>query len=278
MQAGGLRIGCFGKIRSARDYVRLNASLPTAAALVAWIEQGRQDMLERTDASHGAFGNETARRRIAFGLPGSSELLAGVIRPSTDEGGLREFPFAAFTCFPRRAFARGYYLLPLALGRVWDVLDDAWDALTGAAGPAAFRELADGLLCPAPDDPDALATRYRASLQDEVGWAGSVELTRPFGAQGPVSAPVSRDLEQACFDATFWIDYLDKLRDARGREPAVFIDSTPNCAVRLADFAAGLRPEDYGYLMGCSATEPPPVASPAAPPRPTFAQLLGSGR
>jgi type VI secretion system ImpM family protein len=117
-------MACFGKLPFWREYLTGGAVHPTSRALRDWLHRGK----EALGLENGEEGVKdevfNARLRVLIGLPGSKELLAGVIRPSNDAGG-RHFPFAVFTHFPRKLYGKHYSLLPLALVPVREALGDA---------------------------------------------------------------------------------------------------------------------------------------------------------
>lgn len=279
MTGKGLALGYFGKVGSARDFVRAHPAVATARALTTWMEEGRQELLVRSEDDPGSPRLETARHRFFLGVPGAAELLAGVIRPSADEGGLRAFPFSVFAVFSRRVAGRAPHLLPLALRELWDALDDAWDALTRAAGASAFSELAENYLLPEPEPADTFVLSYRSLLDEQVPFAGPFDggfdglARRNGGPGGPFRVPAAADLEQACFDASFWLDAMQRRRMVALPETTFFIGSDLGRAERAVHVCPkGLRPEDYPVVMLAA-----PRSGPADPPagRPTFAQLRG---
>jgi hypothetical protein len=213
-----------------------------------------------------------ARLRVLIGLPGSKELLAGVIRPSNDAGG-RHFPFAVFTHFPRKLYGKHYSLLPLALVPVWEALGDAWDALSAVASREAFDEVlaaneAPGLVSVAeargdyqgrqgedamhvfesdpPSSPRALGENM-PELLNGLGKSSGGDATN-------MQLPAASDLEEACFNASLWIDLVNRQFRLRRYEPSVLIDAKVSASPRRVFLKFGaVEPEDYIDIMGAEA-------------------------
>jgi len=263
-----LPVGCFGKLPIWPEYMEAGTSYPAARALKQWLHGGREHAgLEdpeggRTDTA------VRAQLRLLIGLPGSTELLVGVLRPSGDQGG-RSFPFTVFSFIPRKLYGKHYGLLPLALSPVWDVLEDAWDSLAEVATKSAFEELLKSLEVPHPaqlgevrgvyqgrqrESTDALLAREDgASLGRALNNLPAVlnRLRKGSDAEGLLlELPVSREPDGACFDASVWIDLLNRPFMLKRFEPLVFLDAGQVAADRrlLLKFGA-LRPTDYPAIM-----------------------------
>jgi type VI secretion system ImpM family protein len=264
-----LPVGCFGKLPCYTEYLEENISYPTSRALKNWIHEGRAEARLGSGASEGADALETLHRRFVFGIPGSVELAAGVIRPSSDQGGQRRFPFMLVTHVPRRHFGRQYSMLPLALSPVWDALDDAWDNLAALETRAAFRELLGSTLIPAPPPVEEVRNAYQA-IQGEPsgrvfeGHAGASaealkknfpEFLRRLGKGGetpPLELPVSGNVAEACSDAAFWLEAVNHQFFWKRYEPSLFIEGAPQKKNRQVLMIFGIiRPPDYASILGC---------------------------
>jgi len=300
-----LPVGCFGKLPFWPEYMEAGTSYPAARALKQWLHGGREHAgLEapeggRTDA------DVRAHLRMMIGTPGSTELLVGVLRPSGDQGG-RSFPFSVFSFIPRKLYGKHYELLPLALSPVWDVLEDAWDSLAGVATKGAFAEVLDSLEVPYPaplnelrgvyqgrqrETTDGLRTRQDgASPERALGTLPALltRLRKGSDAEGLlVELPVSREPDGACFDASVWIDLVNRQFMLKRFEPLVFLDARQDLEDgRLLLKFGNLRPSDYAAVMALREAgggvvrpaHPAPgdeAAAPAAPAVATYAELLG---
>lgn len=305
MERDTFPLGCYGKLPFWPEYLKENVSFPSSRKLVAWIHEGRSEAslaASQEDPGQAEPPAERARVRILYGEPGATEIVAGVIRPSADQGGLRKFPFVVLTHLPRRLFAGSYPLLPLALAPVWEALDEAWDRLASVASKEAFQEIAGSHRVPSPLPPREVEQEYRGRQQETMSVLGrgdgiSLEILarnmpellgriRKDPATFRVELPVSPDPGTACLDASFWIDLLNAQFRFRRVEPAVFLDEDPGSRSRkvlliLPPLAAG----DYPAVMHGSADCPgvlrpaqgPEVGGgedPASPREVTYAEML----
>jgi type VI secretion system ImpM family protein len=262
-------MACFGKLPFWREYLKGGAVHPTSRALRDWLHKGK----EALGLENGEEGVKdevfNARLRVLLGLPGSKELLAGVIRPSNDAGG-RHFPFAVFTHFPRKVYGKHYSLLPLALVPAWEALDDAWDALAGVASREAFEEVlasneAPGLV-PAAEARGEYQGRQREDAAHvfandppsspqalRAGMPGLLSGLRKSSVGGGlnVQLPAAPDLEEACFNASLWIEMVNRQFRLRRYEPSVLIDAKVNSVPRRVFLKFGpIEPGDYIDIMG----------------------------
>jgi type VI secretion system ImpM family protein len=286
MSTDYLPLGCYGKLPCYGDFLQGRLFQPSSQAVKSWLYEGRAAVeLGDDEEGTGVKPQETARRRFLYGLPGSAELMAGVIRPSSDQGERRQFPFMVFTHFPRRAYGKHYALLPLALARVWDALDDAWDSLANVATKEAFEEVLGATLIPYPEPVAGIRGSYEAMqlesasgmfdhdgapLEELLGNLPEVfgQLKQGKGGEGVrVELPVSGDRAAACFDAAFWIDLMNRQFFMRRFEPAVFLpDSPTQKGNRMLMVFGILSPTDYALIMGCEGV-PARIVQPAGPAR-----------
>jgi len=298
-----LPVGCFGKLPFWTGYLEENISYPTSRAFKRWIHEGRSAAsLEREDIEK-AEPDETMHRRFLFGSPGSMELLAGVIRPSSDEGGRRHFPFSVFTHFPRRFYGKGYPLLPLGLESVWDALDDAWDSLAGVASQSAFEELIASTRVPGPLPVARARVAFDGARSGPVGgvfdrddgadlglllanMGGFLSQLKARAPETRLELPVSNDASSACFDAAFWVDLLNRQFMWRRYEPSVFLGKSPGKKDYCVFMVFGIMdPLDYPLIMGgggdlarvARPAHTPVAAESKSPPEPapemTYAEL-----
>lgn len=268
-------VACFGKLPCYGDYLRVNVSQPTARAVQELMLHGRQGQPAGESGSGEAGGCRDAaietRLRILFGLPGSRELLVGVLRPSRDSGG-RHFPFAIFTYLTRRAYGRHYALLPLALAPVWEALDDTWDCLAEATTREDFAERLESVELPELEEVKDARGEYQGRMREGVRrafegsngaspahLAGNLSglVKRLHGGEDlSVQLPVSRDLGEACFDASVWVDMLNRQFRLKRFEPSVFLDERPAVAGRWVVLRFGeTGPSDYLDIVGRPAGE-----------------------
>jgi type VI secretion system ImpM family protein len=285
-----LPVACFGKLPFWPEFLAVDVTEPTARHLKRWLHGGREYAGLQAEEENPPDLPIKAHVRCLIGLSGAAELLAGVVRPSTDRGG-RHFPFAVFTHFPRRIYGRHYALLTLALAPIWDALEDAWQQIHLASTEEDFRERLGAVEVPHPADRDAVRAVHRRMVRDDADRlfgreAGTdagllaermpdvVFRMRKLGASDGLGLvlPVSEDLEEACFDAGWWIELLNRQFRLKRFEPSVFIDGRPALKDRLAVLKFGtLAAEDYPCIMGLD-----PQADPFLRPLPGGSPVAGS--
>lgn len=307
-QAGGeteyLVAGCHGKLPFWPEYLDVNVAAPVSRAFRTWVRDGRQAAGMDPESLDGKVPPETNRLRFVFAPSGTSELLVGVIRPSADIGGKRPFPFTVFVHVPRRDWARSYALLPMALDPVWDALDDLWDALATVASEPGFREILAAARVPGPTPAAVVKSAFdhgqtngaerifegndgatvealRANFPDVLKTLKS----RPDDVR--LELPASADQESASFDATFWIELLNRQFFWKRFEPTIFLGGAPRQPERRLFLLFGNpAPADYPRVMGMASAqgafrrpahssaesaEPPPSS-----PAPTYAELAST--
>jgi hypothetical protein len=137
-----LPLSAYGKLTLYKDYINLEVNDGPAAIFKKWMDQAFGMTFEE-------FGGRAVTldypSRIVWNLPGAKALAVGVVWPSTDEGGLRKFPFSFFTVLSRGAVASK----PLAEGlahftSIWLSLErlyaEARDLSNIESFYSAFRE------------------------------------------------------------------------------------------------------------------------------------------
>jgi type VI secretion system ImpM family protein len=296
-------VACFGKLPFWPEFLEVGVTEPTARHLKRWLHRGREYAGLQVDEESATDLPIKAHNRCLIELAGAAELLAGVVRPSTDRGG-RHFPFAVFTHFPRRIYGKHYALLTLALSPVWDALEDAWQQIHVAASDEEFHERLDGVEVPHPANRNEVRAVQRRMARESADrlfdradgtdagllverMPDVVLRLRKLGVSDGVGLwfPVSDELEEACFDAGWWIELLNRQFRLKRFEPSVFIDGRPGLTNRLALLKFGpLKVEDYPGIMGIDMAEDPllrPVhgepataGAPAAPGGLSFEELL----
>jgi len=276
-----LPLGCFGKLPCYEDFLRGSVVYPTSRVLQEWILGGREALGLESEAVETARPRETLGRRFLYGAPGSVELVAGVVRPSTDRGGQRSFPFMVYVHFPRRQFGRNYALLPLGLAAVWDALDDAWDSLADVATRAAFEEVVASTLIPGPTTLAEAQPAYQGLQQEDTGrifgrgdarleslrrnMPGVLRQIRKGGDGFRLELPISDARAAACSDVAFWIDLLNHQFMFRRFEPSIFLEEqVEEKGSRVLLVFGILKASDYPIILGCRGAEAD-VSRPARP-------------
>ncbi len=285
-----LPLACYGKAPCWLEYLEINVVYPSSRSFKDWIRQGRMAAGEGSKDSDGSGRyEERVGRRFLAGLPGSAEIVAGVLGPSRDQAG-RANVLSVFAHVPRRALGRHYELLPFALAPAWEMLEDVWNALYDAPSRSRFDELVKASRVPAPDPVADVRARYGGLLREPLGWCRSrtdgaslerlgagfpnaVEQIRKLGPDGlRVDLPVAVDADEACFDVSFWIDLVNRQFRWKRFEPTVFLDRGDERADRRVLLVYGkLQPGDYlavtgGESPGARVLRPAHPTEGAAPP------------
>ena len=297
-----LAVGCFGKLPFDREYLEVNVALPSSKALRAWIRDGRTIAGMSPDSQDGTVPPETNRLRCLVSPAGSQDVLAAVLRPSADLGG-RVFPFAVFAHVPRRPWSRSFHLMPMALDPVWDALDDAWDSLASVASERAFREILASAAIPGPASPAEVKVAYEAGQSAMAGrlfqrgdgasldallanLPALLKELKSSPADVRLELPTSSAVDEAAFDAAFWVDLVNRQFFWKRFEPTLFLDGAPTRPDRrLFALFGDLAAEDYAGTLGLQgaasrfsrpahAAHPvPATGSDASAATPTYAEL-----
>ena len=272
-----LPLGCFGKLPCYGDFLEGSVFYPTSRALKEWILESRKAIglegAEDNEEGKPKEPRETLGCRFLYGLPGSMELVAGVMRPSSDQGGRRHFPFAVFAHFPRRLYGRNYSLLPMALGPVWEALHEAWDNLGNVATRAAFQEVVDSTMIPGPLPIADVRTAYQGMQQETINLTfercgarlgdflrNMPEVVaqlrkRTESDRLRLELPASSGGDAAGFEAAFWIDLLNHQFIWRRFDPSVFLqEKTAKETSRILMLFGILEATDYPLIMGSEGT------------------------
>jgi type VI secretion system ImpM family protein len=264
-----LPLGCFGKLPFYGDYLKEGVSQPTARAVIELMLHGKRELaVDETD--HGGYKDVAIEGShwILLGEAGSRELFVGVLRPSRDGGG-RHFPFAVFTHVPRKIYGRHYSLLPLALTPIWVALAEAWEALADVATRDGFEETLEAIELPDLIDLKEARGDFQGRQGEDAGklfegrnGASPAHLARTMpellerlrkgGEDGlSVQLPVARELGEACFNVSVWLDLLNSQFRLRRFEPSVFLDERTAVEARLVVLRFGsLGPPDYLDIIG----------------------------
>lgn len=265
-----LPLACFGKLPFWREYLEVGTSHATARALKHWLHEGKEQLGLDSGEQKVSDVAIQAQLRILLGVPGSRELLVGVLRPSNDAGG-RHYPFAVFTHFARKLYRKHYELLPLALAPAWEALDDAWESLAAAPSRTAFDESLNSLEVPQPVGPAEARGDYQGRQREQAqslfesqngaspecltrNMPGVLDRLRKAGGTGvSLQLPVARDLDEACFNVSLWVDLLNRQLRLRRFEPSVFLDEKGGAENRQVVLKYGaLQPSDYLEIVGAA--------------------------
>jgi len=281
--------GCFGKLPFDKEYLEADVSSPATRLLRRLLREMREEGASFPEAATGEDKSPTGplSRDVLFLLSarGGSDLLAGVLRPSHDQGG-RDFPFALFVHVPRKIYGRQYSLLPMGLAGTWEALSDAWRSLSGLETKDAFEEMFDTIEIPAPVAHAEIKASYQAqtreSMEDLFTRAGGLaadcldsgfpalidQIKKSGHGEGlAVRLPGASDLRQAGYEASFWIDLLNRQFMMRRVEPSVFLHHDPSAKIHWLLLGVGETSDAVAKnLMGGTLTPATVDLSAAAGP------------
>ncbi|ANM28752.1 hypothetical protein ABI59_02695 [Acidobacteria bacterium Mor1] len=234
-----LPLGCFGKVPCWREHVERGVSQRSSRGFREWLRQGRALATEGDEQSDFL---ESRGQRFLIAPPGSPEVCAGVIAGSHDQAN-RPYPLVVLTHIPRRLYGRHFALLPFGLGPVWEALEDEWQALHGAASHADLEGRLDEAEIPAPLPPGDLRGPYQGALQDSMSrifersdgaTLGGLLVDLPEALGGikrhngsgvTLVLPASEEPEDSGFEASFWVEWINRQFLLRRYEPSIFIDA-----------------------------------------------------
>jgi len=262
-----LPLGCFGKAPCDREYLEHNVSFGSTRKLRSWIREGFKLARLAEDGKGRNDYREAGTRGFLIGRPDVDEWIVGVLGPSTDSEP-RENVLTVFTHLSRRTYSKGYFALPIAVASVWNALDDTRRHLLELQTVDDFKEYMRANRVPAPALPAQSQADYKARQKDDVqrvferedgarldrlqsNLRDVVDRIRDKATTSlAVEFPVSRDIDDAAFDAAFWIHLVNAQFTWRKKWPAVFMDLQPGNRDRSVVLAFGdLDPALYGPIM-----------------------------
>lgn len=268
MDVDYLPVGCFGKAPCDLEYLESNVATSSARKLKKWIREGFKAARQSENAEGRNDFREVGARCFLLNGSNGDEWIAGVVGPSTDQYP-RENVLSVFAHVPRRAYRKAYAVLPLALAPVWHALEHARQQLLELATVDDFRDCLETTMVPAPVAPiqstNEFQSRQREAVDrvfDRQDGACLDALERNLSAvvsrlrsreraSVAVEFPVSREVDEACFDASFWIHLVNRQFLWRKHSPSVFLDLEHGDRDRFAVLVYG-EPEaaQYRPIMG----------------------------
>ena len=157
MSGRGGPCGLFGKTPAAGDFLRLNLSAATNAALDGWIEAGLAYLADQDADWAEGFADAPAWRFVTTGGAAGAPPLAGVVAPSRDRVG-RVFP-----CLLVAALDGLEPQAAVACTPWFDRAETALETARDGAGPEALDAGLAELGSPEADDLDVLSLRARST-------------------------------------------------------------------------------------------------------------------
>ncbi len=138
----GLVLSAYGKLPLYKDFIQLASLDGHAADFRVWIDQSFAATFEEFGGKNVVLENPG---RTVFLLDKGRRVAVAVIWPSSDEGGLRRFPFSFFTILNRKlltdkGFAEGWNLLET----IWGDLERHYERAKCMASIEEFYEAFQG--------------------------------------------------------------------------------------------------------------------------------------
>lgn len=247
----------YGKLPIAKDYLRIGAAEGAGLALRDWMDRA-------FSPSAGAANAPGLAGALAFALGDSAAPpLLGIIRPSSDTGGLRPFPFALFVEHRRKALLQD---LESGAGQslaLWQELEravaehsqhrDAQSFLTEMRG----RSLDVERIAPARAEAiDFAAWRNALNAAPDKDFLSELLATlRGLGRQaydGPIRLPLVHGMPSVAQTQAWWIALRECALVRRDAPPTVFLPAPSVAAGSMAAFAVFFRkpptPEQAPWL------------------------------
>jgi hypothetical protein len=271
-----LGVNAYGKLPIYKDFISCGMTDPPAREFRVWIDKGFSHRWSNDEACVGA---EIPPSSFLVRLPDSRGYAAGSLWGSSDEGGLRKFPFALFLSFPKDHAASD----PLAAVEYLSDLERRASELRFTFGPGAslssFYQTYRGTEIEVPVRPrsevakelkselsDFSIAEFADSLFGDASTGAWPELLASAGSladsAGALRVPLSGRLPRAR-EVEFWLLWLER-RDPKGKRPPVGVlyphGHNPGRAVI---FFRELKPEDFLLLHPQRSDLPLPVVGEA---------------
>jgi hypothetical protein len=209
----GFILSAYGKLPIYKDYILWECNVGGAAEFKRWLDESFGLAWEEFEGK-GTTLRGPARAMLL--LPGGRHAVALAIRPSTDEGGLRKFPFCVFAVYPRgEIVGRGVRGAIESLLPVWRSLEMQCQAMhecTTIEGLYSFLQRETPMMeedaAPTEGEPDlaawlaALDTTHGAGCRaaSEQAVRSTIAAYRTFPEQGEslaVRLPLASSLDVA---------------------------------------------------------------------------------
>jgi type VI secretion system ImpM family protein len=254
----------YGKLPIYKDFISVGLTDPAAREFRQWIDRGYSYRWAENEAYRDTL---IPPHGFLLRLPESRACVAGILWGSSDEGGLRKFPFAVFLSFPSGQpagdlFAALHYLAALErqCGEIREgyaagaSLSAFYKAYRGAEFECALptREQANREL------KSALAALTVSELAESLFGAAALErwpalafevegaMSRADSA-GAIRLPLSGALPRSR-EIGFWLRWLERPAAARKRSPAGLLYTAGRGPGRAAFFFRDLQSEDFLLL------------------------------
>ena len=262
----------YGKLPIYKDFISVGLTDPGAREFRQWIDKGYSYRWAENEAYR-----DTPIPPYGFllRLPESKACVAGMLWGSSDEGGLRRFPFAVFLSFPAGAPAADLFAALHYLAAFERQCGEIREGYAAGSSLSAFYKAYRGaeFECALPtreqtnrDLKSALSVLTVSELADALfpahaleRWpAFTLETEEAFGrsdAAGAIRLPLSGALPRSR-EIGFWLRWLERLEVGGKRAATGLLYSGGRGRGRAALFFRELKPEDFLLLHPSERDQP----------------------
>jgi len=280
-------LNAYGKLPIYKDFISTGLTDPAAREFKTWLDRA---FSHRWSVDENYRDVEIAPHSFLFRLPDGKGFVAGSLWGSSDEGGLRRFPFTLFLSFPAGQAAAD----PLTAVEYLSLLEararDLREQYGSGASLASFHQTYRGasLDCPLKtrdqirreiheSDPGVLLSTFAESILGADGasaWPSLLEeLSRASSdGAGAIRLPLGGALPRHR-ELEFWLLWIAQQDRTRRRPPCGILYPSGAILGRTAIFFRELKAEDIFLLHsarveGTDVFELPTLAAPSAEPAP----------
>ena len=284
----------YGKLPIYKDFISIGLTDAGAREFRQWLDRG---FSYRWAENERYRDTEIPPHGFLLRLPESRSCVAGVLWGSSDEGGLRKFPFSVFVSFPVAQPAADPLAALHYLAAIERRCDEIRDGYAAGASLSAFYKAYRGA-----EFECALKTREQAAkeLKSAIGDSSVSEFAESlFGARaavrwpallaamedsaglangpGAIRLPLSGMLPRSR-EIAIWLRWLDRLDGKRRRVVTGMLYTGGKGPGRAVLFSRDLAPEDFLLLHPTHSGHPQVLDVGVPEPAPSLAEAFSSAK
>lgn len=186
-------LSCYGKLPIYKDYISLEVGKGAGEAFKEWLDKGFGTDWGESGGQHATLSHP---HRILFAPENQKDIAIATIWSSSDEGGLRKFPFAFFVSLPKKTVTQLGDRSITRLTPIWEQLESQYLSLDGIPGITEFYD-------------SFRKSSVNMPMQDDSGDSGDAASQR--------DAITVRQIGAGLFGENFqagWANILNRLGDA----------------------------------------------------------------